>query len=34
MVGSRGGGFVIDTATLFLVIAGLLVVAGIWMWLR
>jgi hypothetical protein len=34
MIGSRGGGFVIDTATIFLVIVGFLVVAGIWMWLR
>ena len=34
MIGSRGGGFVIDTATIVLVIVGLLVVAGIWMWLR
>ena len=34
MIGSRGGGFVIDAATLFLVLVGLLVVAGIWIWLR
>ena len=34
MIGSRGSGFVIDTATIFLVIVALLVVAGIWIWLR
>jgi hypothetical protein len=34
MNGSGGGGFVIDTATLFLVLAGISVLAGIWLWLR
>ena len=34
MIGSGGGGFVIDTSTIFLVIVGVLVVAGIWIWLR
>jgi LPXTG-motif cell wall-anchored protein len=34
MIGSGGGGFVIDTATLFLFFVGLSVLAGIWFWLR
>lgn len=34
MIGSGGGGFVIDTATLFLLVVGLSVLAGIWFWLR
>jgi LPXTG-motif cell wall-anchored protein len=32
--GSGGVGFVIDTATLFLFLVGLSVLAGIWLWLR
>jgi LPXTG-motif cell wall-anchored protein len=34
MSGSGGVGFVIDTATLFLFLVGLSVLAGIWLWLR
>jgi hypothetical protein len=34
MNGSGGVGFVIDTATLFLFLLGLSVLAGIWFWLR
>lgn len=33
MSGSGGGGFVIDTATLFLVVLGFAVLGGIWIWL-
>jgi hypothetical protein len=34
MNGSGGVGFVIDTATLFLFLVGISVLAGIWFWLR
>ena len=35
MIGSGGGGFVIDTATLFLLLLGVLLVGvGIWRLLR
>jgi LPXTG-motif cell wall-anchored protein len=34
MNGSGGVGFVIDTATLFLFLVGVSVLAGIWLWLR
>ena len=33
MFGSGGGGFVIDTATLFLVMLVFVVLGGIWIWL-
>jgi LPXTG-motif cell wall-anchored protein len=33
MTGSGGGGFVIDTATLFLFMLGLAALGGIWIWL-
>jgi LPXTG-motif cell wall-anchored protein len=33
MSGSGGGGFVIDTATLFLVMLGFGALVGIWIWL-
>ena len=34
MNGSGGVGFVIDTATLFLFLIGISVLASIWLWLR
>jgi LPXTG-motif cell wall-anchored protein len=34
MNGSGGVGFVIDSDTLFLLFAGISVLAGIWLWLR
>ncbi len=33
MNGSGGVGFVLDTATLFLIIVGFAVLAGVWVWL-
>jgi LPXTG-motif cell wall-anchored protein len=33
MIGSGGGGFVIDTTTLFLVMLGLAALGGTWVWL-
>ena len=32
-VGSVGGGFVIDTATIFLVAVAFVALGGIWIWL-
>ena len=34
MSGAGGVGFVIDTATLFLLLMGVLALGGIWVWLR
>jgi hypothetical protein len=33
MQGSGGGGFVVDTATIFLVALALVALGGIWIWL-
>lgn len=34
MSGAGGVGFVIDTATLFLLLMGIVALGGIWVWLR